>query len=254
MLVIKNDKQIDLMRKSGEVLAIVMQELKRNIAPGIRTIELDRIAETVIKKYKGVPSFKGYKVKGLPPYPASICASLNSEVVHGIPDNRKLVEGDILSIDIGVFLNGYHSDAARTFAIGNIDLEARRLIEVTRQSFFEGIKLAQAGRWLGEISSTIQEHVEKNGFSIVRDFVGHGIGQEMHEEPQIPNYRTERRGPKLQKGMTLAIEPMVNQGTYRVKVLGNKWTVATIDGKLSSHYENTIAVTDNEPMMLTDFD
>lgn len=254
MIVIKSEKEIDRMRKSGEVLALVMEELRRNIVPGVRTIELDRIAESLIKKHSATPSFKGYKVKGLPDYPASICASINSEVVHGIPDARRLNDGDIVSIDIGVYLNGFHSDAARTFAVGKIDSEAERLIEVTKQSFFEGIRLAQSGRWLGEISTTIQDYVEKNGFSIVRDFVGHGIGQEMHEDPQIPNYRTERKGPKLQKGMTLAIEPMVNLGTYKVKVLENKWTVATIDGKLSAHYENTIAITENEPLMLTNID
>jgi methionyl aminopeptidase len=251
MLVIKNQKEIDLMRKSGEVLALVMEELQKNLEPGIKTIELDRIAEATIRKYGGEPSFKGYKVPALPPFPGSICASINSEVVHGIPDNRKLCEGDIVSIDIGVFLNGYHADAARTFAVGKISDEAQNLINVTRDSFFEGIKHAYPSKMLGDISSAIQECVESNGYSVVRDFVGHGIGQVMHEEPQIPNYRTERRGPRLSKGMTLAIEPMVNIGTHEVKVLKNRWTVVTKDGKLSAHYENTIAITDGEPLILT---
>lgn len=251
MLVIKNDKEIDLMKKSGEVLALVMMELEKNVYPGIKTIELDRIAESIIRKHGGEPSFKGYKLQGLPVFPASICASVNCEVVHGIPDNRKLVEGDIISVDIGVFLNGYHSDAARTFAVGEIDPEAKRLIEVTRQSFYEGIKNAYTTNRLGDISAAIQNHVETNGFSVVRDFVGHGIGQKMHEEPQIPNYKTQVKGPKLVKGLTLAIEPMVNQGTHKVKTLSNRWTVVTQDGKLSAHYENTIAITENEPLILT---
>lgn len=251
MLVIKNQREIDLMKRSGEVLAIVMEELKRNAVPGIKTIELDRIAEAAIRKHAGEPSFKGYKVPGLPAFPASICASINEEVVHGIPDNRKLVEGDIISIDLGVFLGGYHADAARTFAVGNISEEAQKLIDVTKESFYKGILHAYPSKMLGEISVSIQEHIESNGFSVVRDFVGHGIGQVMHEEPQIPNYKTERRGPKLSTGMTLAIEPMVNIGTYEVKILKNRWTVATKDGKLSAHYENTIAITDNEPLILT---
>ena len=239
------------MRKSGEVLALVMAELEKNVLPGIKTIELDRIAEDAIRKHGGEPSFKGYKVPGLPSFPASICASINDEVVHGIPDSRILSEGDIISIDMGVFLGGYHADAARTFPVGSVSEEAQKLITVTQESFYKGISLCLAGKMLGDISEAIQVYVETNGLTVVRDFVGHGIGQKMHEEPQIPNYKTERRGPRLSKGMTLAIEPMVNIGTYDVKILKNRWTVATKDGKLSAHYENTIAITDNEPLILT---
>ena len=251
MLVIKNSKEIDLRRKAGEVHAIVMEEIRKNTVSGVKTIELDRIAEETIRKYGATPSFKGYKPQGMPAYPASICASVNEEVVHGIPGNRKLVDGDILSVDVGVYLNGYHADAARTFPVGTVSEEALRLIQVTEESFYIGIKEAMAEKWLVDISAAIQHHIESNGFTVVRDFVGHGIGQVMHEEPQIPNYKTERRGPKLEPGMTLAIEPMVNVGTHKVKIMPNQWTVVTQDCKLSAHYENTIAITENEPLILT---
>lgn len=251
MLVIKNEKEIAKMRRAGRVHALLMQELKKSVAPGVKTIELDKIAEKFIKANGGYPSFKGYQVAGLPAFPGSICTSVNNEVIHGIPGETVLKEGDIISIDIGVYLDGYHADGARTFPVGNISILAKRLIEVTRQSFYEGIAKAVQGNWLRTVSETIQNHVEENGFSVVRDFVGHGIGEQMHEAPQIPNYADKKRGPRLEKGMTLAIEPMVNEGTYHVNTPENTWKVVTSDGKLSAHYENTIVITDNEPEILT---
>lgn len=240
------------MKKAGEVVAIALERLKEAVRPGVTTQELDRIAEETIIKYNATPSFKGYK--GFPDaidFPASICASVNNEVVHGIPGLRELKDGDIISIDIGAYLNGYHGDAARTYGVGNISPIAQKLIEVTEQSFYKGIKNAVKGNRIVDISQAIQEHVEKNGFSVVREYVGHGIGKEMHESPQIPNYRTRERGPRLEPGMALAVEPMVNEGNYNVKLLGNKWTVVTKDGSLSAHYENTICVTEDEPIILT---
>jgi len=252
MLSIKSKHEIDLMRKSGEILATCHEMLKEIIVPGITTIELDRIVEEYIIKNGGIPSFKGYKsALGAEDFPASICASINDEVVHGIPGLTELKEGDIISIDIGIILNGYHADAARTFAVGNVSEEAKKLIRVTEESFFKGISKAVPGNRIVDISAAIQSHVEANGFSVVRDYVGHGIGREMHEAPQVPNFVTRQRGPRLIPGMTLAIEPMVNAGTYQVKLHSNRWTVLTADGSLSAHYENTIAITDDEPLILT---
>lgn len=252
MITIKSSSELELMRRSGEVLANAHKLVEESIKPGITTLELDRIVEEYIKSKGGIPSFKGYK--GLPgaiDFPASICTSVNNEVVHGIPGLKVLKDGDIISVDIGVYLNGYHTDSANTYAVGKISEKAARLIEVTRQSFYEGLKKAVHGNRIVDISAAIQDYVEKNGFSIVRDYVGHGIGTEMHESPQIPNYRTGRPGPRLQPGMTLAIEPMVNEGRCEVKLLDNKWTVVTADVSLSAHYEHTIAVTDSEPIILT---
>ncbi len=255
MISIKSKSEIDLMRKSAEVLALAMEKIREAVKPGITTGELDRMTEEFIRKNGAIPSFKGYKgFPGAINYPGSICASVNDEVVHGIPGLKMLKDGDIISIDIGVYLNGYHADAARTFPVGNISETARRLIEVTTQSFYEGIKNAVKGKRIVDISLAVQQHVEANGFSVVREYVGHGIGKEMHEPPQIPNYATRERGPRLEPGMTLAIEPMVNQGRHTVKLLDNMWTVVTADGSLSAHYENTIAVTDAEPMILTKLD
>jgi methionyl aminopeptidase len=240
------------MKIAGEILALAHEKVREAIKPGITTQELDRITEEFIRKNGGVPSFKGYKgLQGAIDYPASICASVNNEVVHGIPGLRVLKDGDIISVDIGVYINGYHSDAARTFPVGKISESAERLIKVTQQSFFEGIKKAVQGNRIVDISIAVQEYVEKNGYSVVREYVGHGIGTEMHEMPQIPNYRTRERGPRLESGMTLAVEPMVNEGSYFVKLLDNKWTVVTTDGSLSAHYENTIVVTNAEPEILT---
>lgn len=256
MFTIKSQAEIDKMRKAGEVLYETLQLLKKNIAPGVTTKELDRIAYENIRKYSAIPSFKGYEpgIPGVVPFPASICTSVNEEVVHGIPSSlNRLKDGDIISIDVGVYLNGYHADAARTYGVGKISGEAQRLITETRQSFFEGLKQMEVGKHIRDISEAIQSHAESKGFSVVRDFVGHGIGRELHELPEIPNYVTKRRGAKLESGMTIAVEPMINEGTYSVRVLDNSWTVVTSDGSLSAHYENTVAITENGPLILTKF-
>ncbi|EMS71340.1 type I methionyl aminopeptidase [Ruminiclostridium cellobioparum] len=256
MFTIKSQAEIDKMRKAGEVLYETLQLLKKNIAPGVTTKELDRIAFENIRKYSAIPSFKGYEpgIPGVVPFPASICTSVNEEVVHGIPSSlNRLKDGDIISIDVGVYLNGYHADAARTYGVGKISGEAQRLITETRQSFFEGLKQMEVGKHIRDISEAIQSHAESKGFSVVRDFVGHGIGRELHELPEIPNYVTKRRGAKLESGMTIAVEPMINEGTYSVRVLDNSWTVVTSDGSLSAHYENTVAITENGPLILTKF-
>lgn len=243
---IKNSDQINLMRTSGRIVAKTHEILEKEIRAGITTAELNKLAEDYISSTGAVPSFKGYRG-----YPAAICTSINEEVIHGIPGLKKLKDGDIISIDIGAIINGFHGDAARTFAVGKVSPEAERLIDVTRQSFFEGIKFAKPGYHLNDISGAIQSYVESFGFSVVRDFVGHGIGRQMHEDPQIPNYKLQNRGPRLAKGMVLAIEPMVNAGVYAVKVLNDKWTVVTKDNKYSAHYENTVLITDGEPELLT---
>lgn len=256
MFTIKSQAEIDKMKKAGEVLYETLQLLKKNIAPGVTTKELDRIAYENITKYKAIPSFKGYEpgIPGVVPFPASICTSVNEEVVHGIPSSlNHLKDGDIISIDVGVYLNGYHADAARTYGVGKISGEAQRLITETRQSFFEGLKQMEVGKHIRDISEAIQRHAENKGFSVVRDFVGHGIGKDLHELPEIPNYVTKRRGAKLESGMTIAVEPMINEGTYSVRVLDNGWTVVTSDGSLSAHYENTVAITENGPQILTKF-
>lgn len=256
MFTIKSQSEIDKMKKAGEVLYETLQLLKKNIAPGVTTKELDRIAYENIKKNNASPSFMGYEpgVPGVVPFPASICTSVNEEVVHGIPNSlNHLKDGDIISIDVGVYLNGYHADAARTYAVGKVSGEAQRLITETRQSFFEGLKQMEIGKHIRDISEAIQNHAESNGFSVVRDFVGHGIGKELHEMPDIPNYFTKRRGIKLESGMTIAVEPMINSGDYSVRVLENSWTVVTADGSLSAHYENTVAITENGPLILTKF-
>lgn len=243
---IKSDAEIEKMRQAADILAKTHELVAKHLKVGVTTKELDQIAESYIISQGAIPSFKDYGG-----YPATICASINDEVVHGIPSKRKLQQGDILSVDIGVYLNGYHSDAARSYGIGELSEDMQKLIDVTKQSFYEGIKFAKAGNHLSEISQAIQRYAESNGFSIVRDLVGHGIGKELHEEPQIPNYKTPGRGPKLRKGMVLAIEPMVNMGTWEVNTLDDDWTVVTRDGMPSAHYENTIVITDGEPEILT---
>jgi methionyl aminopeptidase len=255
MFTIKSQAEIDKMRKSGEVLYETLQIIKKNAVPGVTTKELDRIAEEHIVKSKAIPSFKGYDVgiPGVPPFPASICASINEQVVHGIPSLNRLKDGVIISIDVGVYLNGYHADAARTFGVGKISDDAQKLIDVTRESFFEGLNQMVIGNHIRDISSAVQNHAESKGYSVVRDFVGHGIGTQMHELPEIPNYVTKRRGVRLENGMTIAVEPMINAGGYSVKVLDNNWTVVTTDGSLSAHYENTVAITENGPLILTRF-
>ncbi len=244
---VKSEREINLMRDAGKILAEVHDRLAEIIAPGITTMEIDRRGEEMIRKAGCIPSFKNYEG-----YPASICVSVNDEVVHGIPNKKhRLFEGDIVSLDAGVIYRDYQSDAARTYGVGRIDPEAQRLIDVTKESFFRGIEFARAGNHLYDISSAIQKYVEANGFSVVRDLVGHGIGRDMHEEPQIPNYKPKGKGIRLCAGMTLAVEPMVNAGKYEVWVLEDEWTVVTRDGTNSAHYENTILVTDGDPEILS---
>ena len=244
---IKSNREIELMREAGKILALVHEELEKAIKPGITTKEIDRLGEELIRSYGCIPSFLNYNG-----YPASICVSVNDEVVHGIPSKKRILrEGDIVSLDAGVIYKGYHSDAARTHAVGEISKEAQKLIDVTRESFFEGIKYAKAGNHLFDISKAIQNYVESNGYSVVRDLVGHGIGSALHEDPQIPNFKQRGRGPKLVPGMTLAIEPMVNMGAFDVWWLEDDWTVVTQDESLSAHYENTILITEGEPEILS---
>lgn len=245
-ITIKNEEQIERMRKAGQILKRLDEVLRNEIKPGVTTLQLDRIAEDYIKSQGAIPSFKGYGG-----FPGSICTSVNEVVIHGIPSARKLVVGDIISIDMGSYIGGYHGDCARTYGVGEISEENQRLIDATKQSFFEGIKFAKAGNHLFEISSAIQKYLEERGYGVVRDFVGHGIGTQLHEDPAVPNYKQIGRGPLLQKGMTLAIEPMVTLGTYEVKVLDDDWTTVTLDGLNSAHYENTIYITDGEPEILT---
>lgn len=246
MINIRSRQEIEQMRQAGKIVAEVHGLIKNMIRPGITTLELDQAAEEHIRTRGGEPAFKGYGG-----FPASICSSVNHQVVHGIPGNVQLVEGDIISIDTGVQLNGYYADAAKTFPVGTISTQAQRLIDITRQSFYEGIKFAREGQRLSDISHAIQECAENAGFSVVRNYVGHGIGTAMHEEPQIPNYGQPGKGPRLKAGMVLAIEPMINEGTYHVKVLSDGWTVITMDGKKSAHYEHTLAITDGDPEILT---
>ena len=245
---IKSPQEIELMREAGKILAKVHEQLGKELKPGMSTLEVDRLGEEMIRSFGCEPSFKGYQG-----YPASICVSINEEVVHGIPRADRIIEeGDIVSLDAGVIYKGYQSDAARTHGVGTIDAEAKRLIEVTKESFFRGIAFAKAGNRLYDISAAIQRYVESQGFSVVRDLVGHGIGTEMHEEPEIPNFKPKfGRGIRLKAGMTLAIEPMVNAGSYDVWMLEDDWTIVTQDGKNAAHYENTILVTDGEPEILS---
>lgn len=244
---IKSKDELTVMREANQIVARTHQLLSEAIKPGVTTYELDKLAEDYIESQGAKPSFLNYHG-----YPASICASVNDEVVHGIPNKQQVInDGDVVSIDIGAYYNGYHGDAARSYAVGNASDEAKRLIEVTKQSFFEGMKYAKPGCHLHQISAAIQKYVESNGFSVVRDLVGHGIGTELHEDPQVPNYKPIGRGPKLQVGMTLAIEPMVNVGRFDVRTLNDDWTVVTLDGSLSAHYENTIVITDAGHELLT---
>ena len=246
MIIIKNHKEIDLMRSAGKIVAETLLVVEEKVRPGITTAELDRIAEEFITKHGAKPSFKG-----LYGFPASLCISVNEQVVHGIPGGYVLKDGDIISVDCGANINGFHGDAARTFGVGNISKEAEKLINVTKESFFRGIEYAKVGNRLTDISHEIQSYVEASGFSVVRDFVRHGIGRVVHEDPDVPNYGRPGRGPKLVEGMALAIEPMVNVGNYKVKTLNDDWTVVTSDGSLSAHYENTIVILPDGPEILT---
>lgn len=246
-ITIKSQHEIGLMREAGKILARVHEELEKVLKPGMTSWQLDRLCEELIRSYGCIPSFKGYEG-----YPASVCVSINDEVVHGIPSKKRVIkDGDIVSLDTGVIYKGYQSDAARTHGVGNISPEARKLIDATRQSFYEGIKYAKAGNHLHDISSAIGDYAGGFGYGVVRDLVGHGIGRELHEDPQIPNFRQLKRGPKLQPGMTLAIEPMITAGDYHVVWLDDDWTVVTEDGSLAAHYENTILITEGEPEILS---
>jgi len=246
VIILKSKHEIEIMRKAGSIVAGAHEAIRKAIAPGITTAELDRIADEYIRSKGAIPSFKGYQG-----FPASICTSVNNQVVHGIPGLTVLKEGDIISIDIGAIYNGYHGDAARTYPVGNVAPNALRLIRVTEESFYKGLEFAREGYRISDISHAIQIYVESHGYSVVKALVGHGIGQHMHEDPQVPNFGPPGRGPRIRAGMTLAIEPMVNEGTDKVVTLSDHWTVLTEDGSLSAHYENTIAVTSNEPIILT---
>ncbi len=244
---IKSQKEIELMRHAGKLLEEVFLGMQDMIKPGISTLDIDKKCESIIRSMGCVPNFLNYSG-----YPASVCTSVNEAVVHGIPRaDYFLEEGDIISLDCGLIYKGYHSDCARTYPVGKISAEAQKLIDVTKQSFFEGIKFAKAGRHLHEISAAIGNYAESFGYGVVEDLVGHGIGTSLHEDPSIPNFAVKSRGIKLRAGMTLAIEPMINQGTYEVEWLDDEWTVVTADGKLSAHYENTVLITDGEPEILT---
>ena len=246
-ITIKNEHEIALMRESGRLLALVHEEMRKELKEGMTTKDIDQICETMIRDFGCIPNFLNYQG-----FPASVCVSINDEVVHGLPNKDKIVrDGDIVSLDTGVIWKGYQSDAARTIAIGEISKEAQQLIDVTKQSFFEGIKFAKEGNHLYDISAAIGDYAEKFGYGVVRELVGHGIGTEMHEDPQIPNFRQKRKGMKLQAGMTLAIEPMINIGRPDVAWTDDDWTVVTDDGSLSAHYENTILITKGEPEILS---
>ena len=246
MITLKSQSEIELMRRAGKITAAARALAGEMVRPGVTTHEIDSAVEQFIRKQGAVPSFLHYNG-----YPASVCVSVNDEVIHGIPGKRVLVEGDIVSIDVGAYIGGFHGDCAATFACGKISREAQNLIDVTRQSFFEGIRYAKEGHRLQDISAAIQQYVESRGCSVVREYVGHGVGAKMHEPPEIPNYGHPGRGPRLLRGMTLAIEPMVNAGKAAIQVLPDGWTVKTVDGKWAAHYENTILITDGEPEILT---
>lgn len=244
---IKSSREIDLMREAGKILEIVHNELEKELHAGMTTKDIDRLGEEIIRSYHCIPSFLDYNG-----YPASICVSVNDEVVHGIPTDKRIIrEGDIVSLDAGVIYKGYHSDAARTHAVGAVSEEAEKLIRITKESFFEGIKFAKAGNHLFDISAAIGNYCTERGYGVVRDLCGHGIGTHLHEDPEVPNYPQKRRGMLLKPGMTIAIEPMINIGTYEVKWMDDDWTVKTADGSLSAHYENTVLITEGEPELLT---
>lgn len=244
---IKSAREIELMREAGKILAVVHDEMAKALRPGMSTMDINRVGEQVIRDFDCTPSFLNYNG-----YPAAICVSVNNEVVHGIPSKKhKLREGDIVSLDAGVCYKGYHSDAARTLAVGEISSGAKQLIEVTRQCFFEGIRYAKAGNYLHQISAAVNAYADRYRYGVVRELVGHGIGSSVHEGPEVPNFRQRRRGIRLIPGMTLAVEPMINMGKRDVEWLDDQWTVVTADGSLSAHYENTILITDGDPEILS---
>lgn len=250
MINIKSLHELELMRKAGRLTALARKAAAEAVRPGVTTGEIDRVVRKTIEEAGATPSFLGYGG-----FPASACVSINDEVIHGIPsDSRVVREGDIVKVDVGAYLNGFHGDCAATIPCGEVSEEARRLIEVTRQSFYEGIKFAREGNRISDISHAIQTYVEAHGFSVVRAYVGHGVGAALHESPEVPNFGRPGHGVRLQQGMTLAIEPMVNAGVFEIKTLPDGWTVKTRDGRLSAHYENSIAITDGEPEILTSID
>ena len=252
MIILKSAAEINKMRRAGGVVAQVLNEMRERVAPGVTTAQLDGWAEAVIRKNDAIPSFKGYSPDGFrPPFPATICASVNDELVHGIPGPRVLQEGDIISVDVGAILDGYHGDAAVTLPVGKIDPEAERLLEVTEAALYECIAAAKEGNRAGDISAAIQSFVEEHGFNVVREYTSHGIGRKMHEEPQVPNYGLPGRGVPLHKGMTIALEPMVLAGERFVREMDDRWTVVSSDGELTAHFEHTIAITDGEAEILT---
>ena len=254
MITIKNKKEIELMREACKVVALVYEDLESKIKPGMSTLELDEIAEKKMRSLGAIPAEKGYDIgiRGVPPFPASICVSINDEVIHGVPSKSRIIqEGDIVSVDTVALKNGFNGDAARTFVVGKVSKDAQRLIDVTKQAFYEGLKYAKVGNRIGDISHAIGQYVESQGYSVVREFQGHGIGRDMHEDPGIPNYGKAGRGPRIEAGMTLAIEPMVIQGKPDILELNDGWTIVTEDGSLAAHYENTVLITDNGPEILT---
>lgn len=249
MIIFKSEREIQHMREAGRIVALALRAVREAVAPGVTTKDLDEVAREVITSHGAIPSFKGYHG-----YPGNICASVNEEVVHGIPGLRKLQEGDIVSVDCGATYNGFVGDSAVTIPVGKVDLVSEQLLRVTEESLYQGIAAAIVGNRLSDISHAVQVHVEAAGFSVVRDYVGHGIGRNMHEDPQIPNFGLPGHGPLLKPGMVLAIEPMVNVGTYKVRTLKDGWTVLTADGKRSAHFEHTIAITPDGPKLLTALD
>ena len=254
MVTIKSKKEVEQMREACRITALVYEVLEKEIHTGMSTLELDKIAEQIIREHGAVPAQKGYPsgIKGVPPFPATLCVSVNDEVIHGIPSKRTIIqEGDVVSIDLVTFKNGFHGDAARTFIVGKASKEAQKLVDITKQAFFEGIQFAKPGFRIGDISHRIGEFVESHGYNVVREFQGHGIGRQMHEDPGIPNYGKAGRGMRIEPGMTLAIEPMVMAGKPNILELDDGWTIVTEDGSLAAHYENTILITENEPEVLT---
>lgn len=246
MISVKSPREIELMRRAGKITAAARALARDMVTPGVTTGEINKAVHDLIVKSGASPSFLHYNG-----YPASACISVNDEVIHGIPGKRVIREGDIVSLDVGAVVDGYHGDCAATFAAGKISDEAKKLIEVTKQSFFEGIQFARQGNRVSDISRAIQDYAESHGLSVVREFVGHGIGTKLHEEPEVPNFVARRASPRLLSGMTLAVEPMLNAGDWRIRILDDRWTVVTADGSLSAHYENTILITDGEPEILT---
>jgi methionyl aminopeptidase len=246
MIIVKSPEEIESMAQACRIVAETLDALRKTVRPGISTKEMERFAEKMVSERGGVMAFKGYRG-----YPASICTSVNNQVVHGIPSPRQLKEGDIISVDIGVYKNGFYGDGAFTYPVGRIGSEKERLLRVTEEALYVGISQATPDHRVSDISFAIQRHAEANGFSVVRNFVGHGIGRSLHEEPRVPNFGSPGQGPKLRKGMTLAIEPMINAGTYEVVILNDGWTAVTADGSVSAHFEHTVAITENEPIILT---